>query len=135
MQGLAWYRYEQKRAAAEKHAQWVQTALEWAANGRKDSLRRADLHGADLRGVNLGKTQDDETTADLSYANLKNANLGRHLRPTWPAPTWEPTWRRQPDDANLSCCQPVGATATLTWRANLGGAPDGLTCGANLRAT
>lgn len=54
VQGWAWYRFELKRAAAEKRERWTEIALEWATTGRRDSLRRADLQGADLRGVDLG---------------------------------------------------------------------------------
>ncbi len=75
VQGLASDWFERRRAAAEKREQWIQTALEWAANGRKDSLRRADLQGADLREVDLGPGPDGDKGADLSYSNLRRANL------------------------------------------------------------
>jgi hypothetical protein len=59
----------------KKQEQWIQTALEWAANGRKDSLRRANLQGADLRGVDLGPGETGGKGADLSYSNLRGADL------------------------------------------------------------
>ena len=86
VQGWAWYHYEQKRAAAEEKKRWMKIALEWAATGRKESLRRADLSGADLRGADLGlaKLSNDDPIearagegADLSYANLSKADLRR----------------------------------------------------------
>ena len=74
VQGWASDWFERRRAAiekrelaaelaAEKREQWIQTALEWAANGRKDSLRRANLQDADLRGVELG-------AGPVSYTHL-----------------------------------------------------------------
>ena len=74
VQGWAWYRYEQKRAAAEKREQWIETALEWAANGRRESLRRANLSGGYLREVDLASTED--ARADLIGADLRDADLG-----------------------------------------------------------
>ena len=59
VQGLASDWFERRRAAAEKHEQWIQTTLEWAANGRKDSLRRANLQGADLRRVEMRRQSND----------------------------------------------------------------------------
>jgi len=70
VQGLASDWFERRRAAAEKHEQWIQTALEWAVNGCKDSLRRANLHDADLRRVDLGRGPNGDKGADLSYSNL-----------------------------------------------------------------
>ena len=75
VQGWAWYRFEQKRAKAEKRERWYSTALEWAAKGRKDSLRRADLRSTDLRGVQLGPEEGADIGADLSYARLGRADL------------------------------------------------------------
>lgn len=49
--GWVTYRYELKRAAKEKREKWIELALEWASNGRKDSLRRTNLRGADLSGA------------------------------------------------------------------------------------
>jgi len=53
VQGLAWYRFELKRAADERRRRSTEIALEWATSGRPDSLRRADLQGADLREIDL----------------------------------------------------------------------------------
>jgi uncharacterized protein YjbI with pentapeptide repeats len=64
-----------RRATEDKREHWIQTALEWAAHGRKDSLRRVDLRGADLRGVDLGTAIFPDKGADLSYANLVQADL------------------------------------------------------------
>ena len=77
VQGWAWYRYEQKRAAVEKREQWIETALEWAANGGRESLRRANLSGADLSWTTLGSA--DLSSANLSGADLSSANLGRAI--------------------------------------------------------
>jgi hypothetical protein len=78
VQGLASDWFERRRAAAEKHEQWIQTALEWAASGRTDSLRRANLQGADLRWVDLGPGEGvelGEQGADLVAANLTGTDL------------------------------------------------------------
>ena len=73
------YLLEGRRTRNEKKEQWVKTALEWAANGRKESLRRVDLRKADLRGADLRDA--DLTMADLSYADLRGAKLsGADLR-------------------------------------------------------
>ena len=59
---------------------WKQKALEWAARGRKDSFRHADLRGANLLGVDLGPGEGKDKGADLRYADLREANLkGAHL--------------------------------------------------------
>lgn len=80
MQGLAWYHYESKRARGERRQKWIKVAQEWASNGHKESLRRADLIEADLRGVKLGSQHNSEMGADLSYGCLDGANLeGAHL--------------------------------------------------------
>jgi uncharacterized protein YjbI with pentapeptide repeats len=73
VQGWVWFRYEQKRAAAEKRVSWREAALDWAARGRKDSLRWADLSGADLTGVDLGPGEGVDHGADLSFADLSRA--------------------------------------------------------------
>ena len=80
VQGWAWYRYEQKRAAVEKREQWIETALEWAANGGRESLRRANLSGADLSSANLGRAilrGADLRGANLSSTDLHEADLRR----------------------------------------------------------
>ena len=70
------YLLEGRRTRNEKKEQWVKTALEWAGNERKESLRRADLSKADLRGADLGPGKDENSKgADLSYSNLISANL------------------------------------------------------------
>ena len=107
MQGRAWYGYELKRAAGEKHEHAIQTALEWSVNGRKDSLRHADLHGADLRGVNLGQGMGDEPTADLSYANLTHANLTARQFDTRQL-GGSPTVKRQVEARKTRECGPEG---------------------------
>lgn len=68
------YTLEGVRTRKGKREQWQTTALEWAANGRKNSLRRADLRKADLRGVDLASTENSKG-ADLSWADLTRADL------------------------------------------------------------
>ncbi len=43
VRGWAWYRFELKRAAREEKKRWAEIALEWAARGRLESLRRASM--------------------------------------------------------------------------------------------
>jgi len=78
-QGRFAHYYETKRAATEKRERWTKAALEWATNGRVETLRRVDLTGADLRGVDLDSTGIDKPAdmsyANLSYSDLTNANL------------------------------------------------------------
>ena len=78
---------EAEEEAKRKREEWIQKALNWAATGRKESLRRADLKGADLRGVDLGcgyeitvgsgtvQWSGEYRGADLSYADLNRADL------------------------------------------------------------
>ena len=66
-----------RRRQATQRVRAIQTALQWEANGRKDSLRYADLRGADLSGVRLGRETEGELRADLNGANLKGAKLVR----------------------------------------------------------
>jgi hypothetical protein len=75
VQGKAWYHYEQKRATAEKRERWIQITRDWAATGRKESLREADLRGAKLEKVDLGPGKERDDGADLSYADMSEANL------------------------------------------------------------
>jgi len=75
VQGVAWYRFELRRAAREEKKRWIEIALEWAAKGRRESLLRVDLEGADLRGIDLTPGEGQERGADLSYANLSGVNL------------------------------------------------------------
>jgi len=72
----------ERREKRRRREEAIKTVLEWAAMGRKASLRRVDLRGADLRGVDLGAGEGMEEGADLSYADLRwadleNANLQR----------------------------------------------------------
>lgn len=75
MQGWASSYFERKRAIAQERRRWLRTALQWAANGRQESLRNADLHRANLRGINLGATGPEKPHADLGYADLRGADL------------------------------------------------------------
>ena len=76
LQGWSWYHFEKKRAADEKREQWRQKVLEWAARGRKDNFRHADLRGANLVNVDLGPGEGKDEGADLSHADLRGAILG-----------------------------------------------------------
>ena len=90
IQGWSSDYFESKRSVAAERKTNEQRALEWAANGRRGSFRRADLEGADLRIADLGcepnsngldlreidwESLDERKGADLSYSNLKRANL------------------------------------------------------------
>jgi uncharacterized protein YjbI with pentapeptide repeats len=71
------YLFKNLRYRREERRRWLKAALEWAATGRKESLRGADLRGADLQWVNLGFELEGSYQADLSCANLRKANLSR----------------------------------------------------------
>jgi hypothetical protein len=77
VQGMTWYGYEQQRSEGERRSRAVQAALSWAANGRQESLQRADLHDADLRGIDLSRPEEGGKGADLSYGNLAGADMVR----------------------------------------------------------
>jgi len=70
VQGLASDWFERRRAVVEERKHWIQVALHWDVNGRKDNLRHVDLQGADLREVDLGARKDGYEGADLSYSDL-----------------------------------------------------------------
>jgi len=53
-----------------KLKEWVKLARTWAAAGRCDSLRKANLRGADLSGVDLGASEEGDKGANLVGAKL-----------------------------------------------------------------
>lgn len=79
VQGRTWYHYDRKRMVEEDRKRWERTALEWAAKGRVDTLRRANLAGARLDTVDLsrgfGHLVGHEVSADLLGSDLRGANL------------------------------------------------------------
>ena len=78
VQGYSWYYYEGKRATAQRRADVIQKALEWAGSGRRQTFRGVDLQAADLTGANLGASPEVESSyADLSHSNLSHADFTR----------------------------------------------------------